>query len=177
MNKKIFLTGFMGSGKSKIGRLLSKKLKINFIDTDDIIEAKYKRTITQIFDEFGEERFRNIESETILNLIQHNESSVISLGGGTLVDRQNLDNVIKSGLLIYIKSSFEEIWERTKNNTKRPLLLINGKFPTKAVFKEKSKILMDERQPGFHKAKIIINRDGKEAEEVVEEIISEIKKI
>jgi shikimate kinase len=176
MHNKIFLTGFMGSGKSEIGRLLSKKLKIKFIDTDDVIESKYKRTITQIFDEFGEDKFRDIELETISDLIQNKESSVISLGGGSLVNQQNLDIVIKSGLLIYIKSGLEEIWDRINNNTKRPLLLVNGKFPSKEIFIEKSKILLEERQKSYDKAQVIINCDEKEIEEIVEEIIRKIDK-
>jgi len=177
MSKKIFLTGFMGSGKSKIGRLLADRLNINFVDTDDVIESKYNKTITQIFDEFGENKFRIIESEIISIIIQDKESFVISLGGGSLIKKQNLDLVKKSGLLIYIKSGLEEIWDRTKNRSKRPLLLTNGKLPSKSEFLERSKILMEERQKGFNRAKIIIDRDGKEADEVVEEILLEVKKI
>lgn len=166
----------MGSGKSRIGRLLSIKLNIHFVDTDDIIESKYKKTIAQIFEEFGEAKFRLIETEIISDLIQYNEFSVFSLGGGSLLSSQNMELVLKSGLLIYIQSDLEKIWERTKNNTKRPLLLINGDFPSKTVFMEKSKTLMEARMPGYTKAQIVIDRDGKEAEEVVEEILNYIKK-
>ena len=171
MFKKIFLTGFMGSGKSKIGNILADRLNIKFVDTDDYIELKSSKTIAQIFEEFGENKFRIIESEIVLELLQNKESSVISLGGGSLIKKQNLDLIEKMGLLIYIKSGLEEIWERTKNKTKRPLLLINGNLPSKVEFMEKSKILMGERQPGYNRAKIIIDRDGKEAEDVVEEIL------
>ena len=177
MFKKIFLTGFMGSGKSKIGNILADRLNIKFVDTDDYIELKSSKTIAQIFEEFGENKFRIIESEIVLELLQNKESSVISLGGGSLVKKQNLDLVEKMGLLIYIKSGLEEIWERTKNKTKRPLLLINCKLPSKVEFMEKSKILMEERRSGYNRAKIIIDRDGKEAEDVVGEIISEMKKL
>ena len=129
MFKKIFLTGFMGSGKSKIGNILADRLNIKFVDTDDYIELKSSKTIAQIFEEFGENKFRIIESEIVLELLQNKESSVISLGGGSLIKKQNLDLIEKMGLLIYIKSGLEEIWERTKNKTKRPLLLINGNLP------------------------------------------------
>jgi shikimate kinase len=175
MPKKIFLTGFMGTGKSRIGKLLSKKLNMHFVDTDDVIESKYNKTITQLFEQLGEEKFREIETDIISNLIQNNASAVFSLGGGSLLNKQNLKLITKSGLLIYIKSGLGEIWERTKNKTKRPLLLIEGKFPSKAEFMKKANTLMESRQPGYNKSQIVINRDGKEAEEVVEEIISKLK--
>ena len=174
MHKNIYLTGFMGSGKSKIGRLLSKRLNTNFIDTDDAIEAKYKKTITEMFDEYGEEKFREIESAIISDLIQNNIISVFALGGGSLLTKQNLDLVTRSGLLIYIQSGMDAIWERTKNNTKRPLLLIDGEFPTKAIFVKKANMLMENRLLGYNKAQIVIDRDGKEAEEVVEEILAKV---
>lgn len=172
MAKRIFLTGFMGTGKSRIGKLLSKKLNTHFVDTDDVIELNYKKTITQIFEDFGEQKFRQIETEIISDLVNKNDMVVFSLGGGSLLNKQNLELIINSGLLIYVKSSLEEIWERTKNKTKRPLLLINGEFPTKTLFMEKANILMQARQPGYNKSQIVIDRDGKEAEEVVGEILS-----
>lgn len=176
MTKRIFLTGFMGTGKSRIGKLLSKRLNMSFVDTDDVIELKYNKTITQIFEEFGEKQFRKIETEIISDLVYNNDMAVFSLGGGSLLNVHNLELIINSGLLIYIKSSLEEIWERTKNKTKRPLLLVNGEFPTKTLFMEKANILMQARQPGYAKSQIVINRDGKDAEEVVEEILNYIKK-
>ena len=165
----------MGSGKSKIGRLLSKKLNINFVDTDDVIEVKYKKTITQMFDEFGEEKFRQIETDIISGLIQKSTISVVALGGGSLISDYNLELVTKSGTLIYIQSGLETIWEKTKNNTKRPLLLVDGDIPTKSEFLKKAKILMGERLPGYNEAQITINRDGREAEEVVAEILDNIQ--
>ena len=176
MHKNIYLTGFMGSGKSKIGKILSKKLKINFVDTDKVIESRYKKTITQMFDEFGEQKFRVIEEEILSGLVEKSEASIFSMGGGSLLSNRNSDLIKKSGLLIYIQSSLETIWERTKNNTKRPLLLIDGEFPTKAVFLKRTNMLMEKRLPGYSKAQIVIDRDGKEAEEVVEEILNYIKK-
>jgi shikimate kinase len=177
MNKNIYLTGFMGSGKSKIARILSKKLNTNFIDTDDVIEAKYKKTITQMFEEFGEDKFRQIESDIISDLIQNSTISVFALGGGSLLGNKNLDLVKKSGMLIYIQSGLDAIWERTKNKTKRPLLLIDGEFPTKAIFLEKAKVLMEKRLPGYSTAQIVIKRDGNEADEVAEEILKKLKEV
>jgi len=174
MYENIYLTGFMGTGKSRIGKYLSKKLNVNFIDTDDVIESKYKKNITQMFDVFGEEKFRQIESDIISELINRDSESVIALGGGSLISEKNQNFISDTGMLIYIESGLDMIWERTKNKTKRPLLLVNGKFPTKSLFMEKANELMEERLPGYNKAKFKINRDDKEAEEVVEEILEKI---
>ena len=174
MNKNVFLTGFMGSGKSRIGKLLANRLNISFIDTDKVIEEKEKSTITQLFNESGEKQFRKIETKIISDLIAHTEISVFSLGGGSLLVKNNLDMVLKSGVLIYIESSLEAIWERTKNNKKRPLLLIDGEFPSKSEFMQKAQELLNQRLAGYKKAQYKINRDGKEAEEVAEEIINKL---
>ena len=174
MLKNIYLTGFMGTGKSRIGKNLSKKLNVNFIDTDDVIEIKYKKSITQMFNEYGEEKFRQIEIDIITELINKTVDSVIALGGGSLIHEKNQNLVSETGMLIYIESSLDMIWERTKNKTKRPLLLVNGEFPTKSLFLEKAKELMEERLVGYNKSNFKINRDGKEAEEVVEEILEKI---
>jgi len=171
MHKNIYLTGFMGTGKSRIGKNLSKKLNVNFIDTDDVIESKYKKSITQMFEVFGEEKFRQIETDIISEIINKSVKSVIALGGGSLISEKNQKLVTETGTLIYIESGLDIIWERTKNKTKRPLLLVNGKFPTKSLFMEKANELMEERIPGYIKASIKINRDGREAEEVVEKIL------
>ena len=171
MHKNIYLTGFMGTGKSRIGKKLSKKLNVNFIDTDDVIESKYQKSITQIFEILGEDKFRKIETEIISELINKGSVSIIALGGGSLICEKNQKLVSETGILIYIESGLDMIWERTKNKTKRPLLLVNGKFPTKLLFMEKAKELMKERLKGYNNAQIKINRDDKEAEEVVEEIL------
>jgi shikimate kinase len=174
MNKNIFLTGFMGSGKSRIGKLLSAKLNMRFVDTDKVIEEKYHRTITQIFEEYGEEKFREIESNILTSLIEDNNNTVFALGGGSLIRNKNLKLVQESGILIYIHSDLKTIRERTKNNKKRPLLLVNGGLPTESEFFEKAEVLMEKRKPGYQAAQITINRDSKEAEEVVEEIVNEL---
>lgn len=175
MHNTIFLTGFMGSGKSKIGKVLAKKMNKNFIDTDEVIEKKYNRTIAQLFDKYGEKKFREIEEIIISELIRPNKNAIYALGGGSLISSKNLNLVQKSGLLIYIESEVEEIWKRTKKNTERPLLLSDGKIPTKSEFLTKIKNLMEERLPGYKKAQIVINRDGLEADEVVEEILYKLK--
>jgi len=175
MNKKhIFLTGFMGSGKSRIGKLLATGLNMDFVDTDDLIEKKCKKTIKQIFNEDGEVRFRELEFEVIKQLSKDKTPKMISLGGGALLNTKIQNIVNRTGKLIYIKAGLEEIWQRVKHRTKRPLLLKENKMLEKSEFMIHSMNLLDQRKSGYQKADIIIDRDGLEAEEVATLILEKI---
>jgi shikimate kinase len=177
MKKHIYLTGFMGSGKSTIGRTLARELQRKFIDSDYEIENKYSKEIKDIFASEGESRFRQIEQEMIVRLSQYTESCIISLGGGALISDKNLEIVLNSGFLIYIKSKPEEIWRRIKHSTRRPLLRHEDEFWTREDYLHRIKALLLQREKGYHKAQIIIDRDGKEADEVVEMLKKEIQVI
>ncbi len=172
--KHIFITGFMGSGKSRIGRLLANKLKKKFIDTDELIEQSLNKSIKQIFDENGESWFREKEIEILNEILSPDNTCVVSLGGGTLIKVKNIEKVNQSGILIYIQSSIDDLWERTKNKTKRPLLLEDGKIPDKSEYFQIIQKLLNQRMDGYKKADITINRDGLEAEQVVDLLISKL---
>lgn len=175
MKQHIFLTGFMGSGKSTIGKRLASRLRVKFIDTDDRIESSQNSEIKEIFKIKGESRFRKYE-ESILDEIIHNEKCVvISLGGGTLLSGVNLKKVLASGLLIYIKSGSAEVWKRIKHSTRRPLLRKAGEEWTRQMYLDRITELMVEREKGYNQAQIVLNRDGKEVDEIVEELLGEIK--
>ena len=120
MINQIYLVGAMGSGKSTMGRLLAKKLGLPYFDLDKLIEDKEKRSISDIFQKHNEKYFRDLESIT---LKQYSEESnfVISTGGGCVLRDQNL-NILRKGLVIYLKISIETQFERVKNRTHRPLL-------------------------------------------------------
>ena len=120
MINQIFLIGPMGSGKSTMGRLLAKKLGLPYFDLDKLIEDQEKMSISDIFQKHNEKYFRDLESIT---LKQYSEESnfVISTGGGCVLRDQNL-NILRKGLVIYLKISIETQFERVKNRTHRPLL-------------------------------------------------------
>ena len=124
MKKKIILIGMMGSGKTTIGKILAKKLNLNFIDTDQVVEKKYNLTIKKIFDEFGENFFRLKEEKIILKILQKKTPSVIALGGGAFLNKKIRNIILKDFISIWLNTKLEVIYKRCKNSNKRPLFMV-----------------------------------------------------
>ena len=118
---KIFLVGPMGSGKSKIGKLLSSQLNLNLIDIDREIEAKFEKTIVDIFATEGEQSFRKKEID-FLTEVNEIEDAVVSTGGGIIEASANRDILIKEEYVVFLNASVESQFQATKDKTKRPLL-------------------------------------------------------
>ena len=118
---KIFLVGPMGSGKSKIGKLLSSQLNLNLIDIDREIEAKFEKTIIDIFASEGEQGFRKKEIE-FLTEVNEIEDAVVSTGGGIIEASANRDILNKEEYVVFLNASVESQFQATKDKTKRPLL-------------------------------------------------------
>ena len=120
MKNKIYLVGSMGSGKSSIGRLLAKKLKLPHYDLDKIMEIDQGMSISTIFQKHNEDYFRNLESTTLEKYSKLN-SFVISTGGGAILKESN-QKLLNNGFVIYLKISLDAQYERIKNRSHRPLL-------------------------------------------------------
>ena len=118
---KIFLVGPMGSGKSKIGKLLSSQLNLNLIDIDREIEAKFEKTIVDIFASEGEQGFRKKEID-FLTEVNEIEDAVVSTGGGIIEASANRDILNKEEYVVFLNASVESQFQATKDKTKRPLL-------------------------------------------------------
>jgi shikimate kinase len=171
MVKLIFLTGMPGSGKSTSGKLLAEKLGYTFVDLDQEIEKSKEKPIKQIFEEEGENTFRQVEHESLMRLIQEAKlNTVISLGGGTIAHNNNIDPVKKSGTLIYLEVKPQILVERLKNETaNRPLF--NATDPELKI-----NLLLSLREHFYKQAHISIDANGK-PEETVSGICSLLGKI
>jgi len=161
--KNIVLTGFMGTGKTEVGKILAQKLGYTLIDADTEIEKDQQMTITEIFKQHSEPKFRDIESDVIrrLSMIQN---AVISTGGGAVIRQENIDNLRKNGVVVCLTASPETILKRTSSNNDRPLLQVENPL-------QKIKELLDFRKQYYEKADIMIDTEGKSPLEVAEEII------
>jgi shikimate kinase len=119
--KNIYLIGMMGSGKTTTGQALAKLFALKFVDVDDLIVERAHQSINDIFKKQGEPYFRKLESE-ILHEVSMRSSQVASTGGGIVLMPENVEQMKKTGTVIYLKTSLEVLWERVKDKTDRPLL-------------------------------------------------------
>lgn len=155
--ERIFLCGFMGAGKTSIGQNLAQLLNYSFKDLDDVIEQQAGTTITEIFDQKGEQYFRQIERQTALTFLT-NTASVVALGGGSLQDDDLTRKLKHEGLLVFIDCPIPVILARITGHKKRPLLLDEkGEEKELAVLKKELKTLYRHRLPRYKQADIILN--------------------
>ena len=161
----------MGSGKSSVGKVLAEKLKVDFLDFDRYIENETGKTIEDIFDTQGEEKFREIEHE-YLKKILHKENIVVSLGGGTPCFHNNIELINKSGTSVYLKMDVESLVKRLfKARNKRPL--IRGLNETELQYFIEANL--DKRRAIYEQANFTVNASGLTVEEVSEDIRKKIK--
>lgn len=165
--RNIVLTGFMGTGKTEVGRILAQRLGYTLLDADSIIEQEQKMKITEIFQRFGEPYFRDIEADVIRRLSER-DRVVISTGGGVVLRQENMENLRKKGVIVCLTASPETILKRTSNDSSRPLLQVED--PLKRI-----KEMLEFRRPYYEKSDIMIDTEGKSPVEVAEEIIEKIR--
>jgi len=167
-HKNIFLVGFMGAGKSTVGKILADKIGYGYYDADKFIEEQAGTTITQIFAEHGEPYFRDLESES-LEILAKKEKLIVATGGGVVQRDRNWDAMKANGITIYLKASVETIWERIKNDTSRPLLQVDNPVETATE-------LLNKRTPMYERADIILNTDTLSLQQVADEIFDRLSK-
>lgn len=127
MKDNIALIGFMGSGKSTIGRVLAKYLDMKFIDIDKLISAREKKSIPEIFAEKGESYFRKLEREIVYEESLDN-NIVIATGGGVIIDNENIKTLRETSYIVYLDCTIDCIYERVKNSKSRPLLDVENMY-------------------------------------------------
>lgn len=168
----ISLIGYMGSGKSHISKILSEKLNFRRIDLDKAIAEDEGMSIPEIFQKKGEIYFRKREKEILEGILDAGEDNVLSLGGGTPVYFDNIDRINEKSVSIFLRSGVGTLTERLlKQKSKRPLI---ARIQDEELPEFISKHLF-ERNPYYSKAKMIVDTDGKEDTEIVEEIIGELR--
>jgi shikimate kinase len=170
----IILIGYMGSGKSAVGKKLSDVLSFGYIDLDDYIQQKEGKTIAGIFKNRGEIYFRKIESKYLNEVIGTNTNSVISLGGGTPCYGHNMDLIknTENASSVYLKASISSLSERLiLEKDQRPLI---SHIENKEQLNEFIGKHLFERSPYYSQSEITVNTDHKSVDEVVASIILEL---
>ena len=163
--KNIYLIGLMGSGKTTLGKILSKKLDKNFYDSDHVIEEKLGVDVPMIFEYEGEAGFREREKDSLKELVSK-KNIVLATGGGIILSKSNRDLLSENGIVIYLKSNQKDLIKRMKNDKTRPLLK-NGNI------EEIIKKLCKEREPLYEEiADFEIVTKNKRIHEVINEIIT-----
>ena len=150
--KNICIMGLMGSGKSIIGKDLSKYLNFKFYDTDKEIELKTKKSVNEIFKEDGELYFRKLEEKICIKLLNQN-NCVISLGGGSIINTEIRNSIKENSYSIYLQVRLNNLVNRLKSSKKRPLL--NNNISKIEILKN----LYNNRKKFYEKADLIVNND------------------
>jgi len=161
------LVGFMGTGKTSVGRLVAEQLHFEFLDTDDLIQTRTGRTIADIFAKDGEPAFRALERQVVSELAARSKT-MISTGGGLPTNSENLAALKIHALVICLWASPEKIWERVRYQSHRPLL--HDPNPQKKI-----RELLALREPFYKQADVLINTDQRSAREVAQQIVLQFK--
>jgi shikimate kinase len=161
------LVGFMGTGKTSVGRVVAEQLYFEFLDTDELIQARTGRTIADIFAKEGEPAFRALERQ-VVNELARKTKTVIATGGGLPTNLDNLTALKTHALVVCLWASPEKIWERVRNQSHRPLL--HAPDPQKKI-----RELLEIRAPFYRQADVLINTDQRSAREVAQQIVLQFK--
>jgi shikimate kinase len=169
LDSPLFLTGFMGSGKSSVGRVLAARLGCRFVDLDAEIVATAGRSINDIFTQDGEQVFRRLESACLMRLLDGGRT-VIATGGGVVIADENRCNMRNRGVVVNLVVSLPRVLERLRGASDRPLFA--GSNAPNSV-----KLLMDGREQFYADADIRIDTDGKSVEDVAAEILRFVEEL
>ena len=169
MKKNLVLTGFMGAGKSTVGRLLAEKLNLRYVDTDAEIERRAKMSIAEIFEKHGEAYFRELERR-VVEEVSELEGCVIVTGGGVVLNRENISNLRRKGVIVYLHAEPEVIYRRLHNDSSRPLLRVENPL-------SRIRELMEQRAPYYAEHDYSVDTSELSVEQVVEEVAKFYSKV
>lgn len=166
--RKIYLVGFMGCGKSAIGRRLSYFLKMPYYDMDHEIVRQQGMAIPEIFEKYGEARFREIETEFLRNF--RDEACIIATGGGVAVNEENRKIMRQTGLVFFLDAKFDDIYARIRNDKNRPIVQKSTEQELEELYLQRRKFY---RQAGH----IQVLTEGRSLRQVVEYIAFQVKRL
>lgn len=156
------LVGFMGSGKSTVGRAAAQRLELAFVDSDAAVEARAGMPIPDIFARRGEEEFRRLERETLLALCDE-QGLLIATGGGAFMQDDVRRKLLETSLVVYLEAPFDVLWERIHGDPHRPLLAGEGAY-------QRARALFERRRPVYEQAHRRVDA-AKSPGQVVEELV------
>ena len=164
---RIFIVGYMGAGKSTVGKRLANKLEIPFIDLDDAFEERYRYSILRFFEYFGEDKFREFEQLLLHEIVKANSDVVISTGGGTAYHFDNMDYMNASGITVYLKLSPISISHRLKRARKQRPVIRNVPHKDMLGFISEQLSLREEF---YNKAGIIVKGENIQLDDLLTQI-------
>jgi shikimate kinase len=165
--QNLALIGFMGTGKSSVGRVVAEQLHFSFLDTDDTIELNVGKPIADIFAQQGEVAFRELERNLVTELASRTQT-VISTGGGLPANPANLASLKSHALVVCLWAGPERIWERVRHQTHRPLLKDADPLA-------KIRELLAVREPFYRQADVLINTEMRSVKEVAQQVIHQFR--
>lgn len=157
----------MGTGKSSVGHSVSAMLHFQFADTDTLVEARVGASIADIFAKEGELRFRSYESQVVRGLV-HCRRTVISTGGGVILNPENLESLKAHSLVVCLWASVDTIYERVRSQSHRPLLQCEDP-------KGRIRELLAEREPFYRQADILLSTEFRTIREVAQQVINQLR--
>ena len=162
--ENVILIGFMGCGKSTVGRKLAGAFGYEFLDTDDLIEAQQGKKISDIFAEEGEEAFRQMETDLIKQLKEEAKKKVIATGGGMPMREENRKLLREVGTVVFLEAKIETILERLQNDTTRPLAAGDDR-------EKRLRPLYEKRSPIYKEAaEVVVDTEGKAFYGIIQEL-------
>lgn len=157
----------MGAGKSSVGRLVADRLGFEFVDTDEMIESRTGKSITQIFADQGEAHFRELEQAAVVQLAD-SDGIVIATGGGLPTRQTNIESLKTHALVVCLWCSPKKIWERVRHQSHRPLLQTSD--PEGRI-----RDLLTARAPFYRQADVLLNTDNRSQRQVVQQVVQQFK--